>query len=147
MVPDNMIKYPDYMEDFEYIAALARWQRVLMKVLNDNIRGFLYEVTLDCKGDINSYWHTFVPDLKNVDTVETVKAMHKKHTVTTFDVLKEYVAGIIKESYFTMEYDDSIKTVKIRVKQYQYDTDAEKLIRKIIPCNLLLDFQEVAELG
>ncbi|MBR5535053.1 MAG: hypothetical protein IKU60_00240 [Clostridia bacterium] len=147
MVPESVIKYPDYMMDFEEIDRLAAWQKVVMRSVNTSGSAMLEEKTMDNFSDSTSYWENFVPSLKNMNTMKVMNIMHKKHTLTTFDVLYGYVSGIIRDSFFTMEYDEEAATIRIRAKQYQYDTKAEKLIRRLLPFHLLLDFQEVEELG
>ena len=140
-----MARYPDYLMEFDEIAALARWQRAIVLDINPWFSGLLSNLKLQSFS--SGRLEELVYDNLGTDDEDDIKLLHKRFTVTTLEVLEGYIRIWLPENKASIEYDKDTLTVKIKVKR---DTDSarrRKLTRNILPCNLALEIEAVEELG
>lgn len=144
MKDEEMIKYPDFLADFKELAALAKWQRyVLRGVLSEAdrmLKGLKLETFYGEEWEKVINWR-YITGLEAI-----VKALHKRYPVTTWEVIERYIRLWLSESKATVTYEKETQTVTIGLKEAHYKPNIIKNTRNILPCNMALVFnvEEVA---
>ncbi len=136
---DNQIaKFPDYLLEFEEIAALATWQKAVIRSINTPADEMLREMKMDYV--FSQEWEDMLGVKLPTERSEDLKKLYRKYYVTTWDILKDYIRIWLSEKDASLEYDKESFTVKVRVQQSVDSPQVRKWTRDILPCNLNLDF-------
>ena len=145
MRSDQKAKYPDFLLEFENIKALATWQQNSMNSLGTQMDNVLRRVKMSFSaGEI---WDALVRDTIGQGSADAIKLLHRRFDVTTFEVLKDYIHIWLPEHKSKIEYDKENLTVKVQVVRDTDNAVRRKLTRDILPCNLKLEYEAVAELS
>lgn len=145
MRSDQKAKYPDFLLEFENIKALSDWQQSAMQALDTQMDSLLKMLKMSFSaGEI---WQGLVYDTIGQSRADAIKLLHRRFDVTTFEVLKNYMHIWLPEHKSKIEYDKDTLTVKVQVVRDTDNAVRRKLTRDILPCNLKLEYEAVAELS
>ena len=145
MKDEQVAKYPDYLLEFESIAALANWQKIIITGINPSINTMLKNLKLVYM--IGDKWKEMVYDTLKTDDNDDIKLLHRHFPVTTFEVLENYMRIWLPAHKSQIEYDKDSLTVKVKIMKDADTAIRRKLTRNILPCNLMLEFEVVTELS
>lgn len=145
MLNEQIARYPDYLQEFDEIKALAEWQRVIIRGINPFFNTMQSLLKLVFR--IGENWEEMLYDTLKTHDEEDIKLLHRRFPVTTLEVLENYMRIWLPEKKSAIEYDKDTLTVKVKIMK---DTDTpvrRKLTRDLLPCNMVLEFEVVEELG
>ncbi|MBQ8003243.1 MAG: hypothetical protein IJ297_07360 [Clostridia bacterium] len=134
-------QYPDYMQDFEELTALCNAQKSVFKLLWAN---FDELVTAALANYSSTEWRAMITAPKDGTLNDRLKKTFCGEHLATIDTLRKYVSCLVEEDYFTLDYDKD--TMKFFMKISKNCVGWEKIkkdIREILPCNTLLEIEEV----
>ena len=132
-----MVKYPDFLADFKEIAALAEWQKSVMNRYCYDGTWVLNYIKLVSISDHYDFLKKRYGNFYNEDDIIT---LHRRYSVTTLEVLKEYIGIWLKPSATTIEYQRDTNTLTVRTSLNEDNSVVRRLTRNIIPCNMVLDY-------
>lgn len=145
MSDEQITKYPDYLRDFEEIAVLAEWQRLILRDYSWHANSVINCLKLALLPE-DEWENLLSKPLGNTDT-DDLKLLHRRFCVTTFEVLGNYIRVWLPERSASIEYDKESFTVKLKIKRTADSDKVRKWTRNILPCNLMLDIEIVEELS
>lgn len=144
MKNEQMFKYPDFMLEFESIKKIADWQKNITSHFCLEANQMLLSVHLIILGD---YGYSFLKAEFGEFGTSKVRALFKRHTLTTFEVLKGYITSWIPEGHLSLEYNHETNTMHIKTIASEDDRITRKRIRNLLPCNMKLEFEVVSSLS
>lgn len=139
MVSEQIAKYPDYLLEFEDIAALAQWQKAVILRINTSFDSVMKDLKMGTF--YGNEWESLLCTSLGTRDDEKIKLLHRTFTLTTWEVLENYIGIWLTGLKGSVEYDKDTLTVKMQIKK-AYDTgNLRKWTRNILPCNMLLEIE------
>ncbi len=139
MVSEQIAKYPDYLLEFEDIAALAQWQRLVISEINVTVASMKRYLKLDYAS--NEEWETLLCKPLGTSNTDSIKLLHRTFSLTTWEVLENYIGVWLTSQRGSVEYDKDTLTVKMKVKKAYNTRNFRKWTRNVLPCNMLLEVE------